>query len=337
MRIAYLISAYSHPDLLARMIRALNTESAFFFVHIDGKVNIKPFLALIHPGHNIIFLSNRAQVFWKGYGQVQAILNLIDEATSFADRQKEPFKYYVLLSGTDYPLKSNAYIHDFFEKSDSTEYILYWKLSDFWQQWVYKIEQYHFLDLRLTNPRNSIPYLNLRAFYTRVHGLVHRLIPKRSYLEGLIPFGGPEFWMLTHDAVTYILSFMREHKRFESFYRLTESPVEMVFQTILLNSSFAEKVSNYSRYPHLMEKWKGVIRDSGPCERDWYENGRTITRDMEYFNYRYIDWNPAREYPAILDTRDFDALMETDCLFARKVCPKRSKTLLDSIDKVLQE
>ena len=49
MKIAYLISAYKDPQQLARMVLALHTEDARFFVHVDANVDIKPFINTITP------------------------------------------------------------------------------------------------------------------------------------------------------------------------------------------------------------------------------------------------------------------------------------------------
>ena len=57
------------------------------------------------------------------------------------------------------------------------------------------------------------------------------------------------------------------------------------------------------------------------------------------FNFRYIDWSGestgARETPALLDERDWGALVTTPCHFARKFDPVRSARLLDRIDAEL--
>lgn len=47
MRIAYLISAYKDPIHLRRLISALShgvEDSVSFFIHIDAKLDIRPFL-----------------------------------------------------------------------------------------------------------------------------------------------------------------------------------------------------------------------------------------------------------------------------------------------------
>lgn len=71
-KIAYLISAYKDPEHLQRLISALAygvEEYVCFFVHIDAKVEEKPFLPICNK-ENVFFTPNRFWVQWGGYSQV---------------------------------------------------------------------------------------------------------------------------------------------------------------------------------------------------------------------------------------------------------------------------
>ena len=68
MKIAYLISAYKDPEHLHRLIKALsfNVETnVMFFIHVDAKVNIKPFIECSKEV-NVEFVENRFWVQWGG-------------------------------------------------------------------------------------------------------------------------------------------------------------------------------------------------------------------------------------------------------------------------------
>lgn len=43
MNIAYLILAHHQPAHLRRLLAALDTDNAYFFVHVDAKVDSAPF------------------------------------------------------------------------------------------------------------------------------------------------------------------------------------------------------------------------------------------------------------------------------------------------------
>jgi hypothetical protein len=320
MSVAYLIYAHTHPQLLARLVQSLDCDFARFFIHIDAKSDIVPFLAAVKPSGHVIFLRNRQKVFWMGYSLVAATLALMREAMRYARERGEPFTYYVLLSGTDYPLKSNGYLREFFSKTTAAAFMLYWRLQDY-PEWLHKIRHYHYLDSPLFNQRSG--YAGVKTVYRYAQLAASRLLPERTFLAGLIPYGGSAWWTLSHDVVSFVLRFVDSHPEFVRFYRFTHAPDEMVFQTIVMNSTFSTKVNNRDNYEWFMSSWDVA----GP---------KDVMLMAHRFNLRYIDWDPARESPALLDDRDLAALKESPCLFARKMDPVRSRSLLDQIDHELR-
>ena len=80
IEIVYLIVAHSNPDMLGRLINALDSKRAHFFIHIDKKTDISEFLPFIPIKQNVHLSENRIKVFWGGYSQVQATLNIMEEA-----------------------------------------------------------------------------------------------------------------------------------------------------------------------------------------------------------------------------------------------------------------
>ena len=115
MEIAYLLVVHNQPNHLARLIQALNVPHAHFFIHVDRKANISDFMKNIKEAPNIHYLKNRERVYWGHISVVNATLKLLREAFY----SSTSFKHYVLLTGSDYPIKSNQVIHDTFAKSNS--------------------------------------------------------------------------------------------------------------------------------------------------------------------------------------------------------------------------
>src|SRR3954462_5499939 len=112
MRVGYLILTHLNPRLLQRIIQTLSSENTDFFVHVDAKFDIAPFMRA--RAENVVFLRDRISVFWGEFSQVRAILGLIRNALE----SQRSHDYFVLLSGSDYPLQSKEYIHDFFSAND---------------------------------------------------------------------------------------------------------------------------------------------------------------------------------------------------------------------------
>src|SRR5690349_20391962 len=103
MKIAYLIICNSNQKHLNRLLKALASDQADFFVHIDKKSK-NVFELPSWP--NIYKLANTVSVYWGGFSIVEATIRLMKEA-----KKTKNYDYYILLSGSDYPVRSNRYIN----------------------------------------------------------------------------------------------------------------------------------------------------------------------------------------------------------------------------------
>ena len=100
-RLAFLIVAHRQPDHLARLVHALDGPGCHIFIHVDRKSPLPPFTAAVPKQRNVVFLEDRLEVTWGKLGVVQATLALIDLALASG----RAFRYFTLLSGSDYPIK----------------------------------------------------------------------------------------------------------------------------------------------------------------------------------------------------------------------------------------
>jgi hypothetical protein len=319
VRLAFLILAHDQPDHLARLVSALDHPESDFYVHIDAKFDLVPFQALLGGRKNVHFILKRVSVQWMGFSQVEAVFRLLIECLT------KSFRYCVLLSGSDYPIKSNRDIRAFYETADE-EYLTFWRLADR-PSWSHKI-QFHYPIDRIPIAawsKNKDPVYLRRLFWGRFHKYRH-LMPRRRFPFALTPYGGSQWWSLTEGCVRHIVDFVAANPAYSRFYRTTHSPDEMFFHTIVLNSPWANRVRNFCKY----EAWS-----AGTSDEDKRAEDRMLPEDS--FNLRYIDWSGARtgerETPAILDDRDWDKLSASADLFARKFDPRRSASVLDRIDR----
>ena len=145
----------------------------------------------------------------------------------------------------------------------------------------------------------------------------------------MVPYGGSHWWSLSHDAVSYVLRYVRERPGFARFYRNTHCPSEMFFQTILLNSDLASRVKNYERY----NQWSATTTREDKSRED-------LMIPEDSFNLRYMDWSIERTgglgRPAVLTEVDFERLKESEGFFARKFDEQKSAALLTMIDELLR-
>lgn len=264
MNIAYLIIAYNNPQHFPRLIKALNSPRCAFFVHIDQKYDITPYKAVSLD--NVFFSRKRVPVYWGHFSTVEAILIVLREALACP----EEFQRFVLLSGSDYPLRSAESIERFFESHPHTEY----------------------MNL-VPMPSKSMGKPITRLSYYRPGPLTHpwilftakalmklHLWPKRNYkkiLGDMKPYGGSMFWALTREAAQYVTDFLDRRPDFLRFYRHTYCPDEMMLQTILANSVFRPRIQRNLTYAD----WSARKRSPEWISRKHLEFFKTTTRFPE--------------------------------------------------------
>src|SRR5262245_33494432 len=180
MRIAYLFIAHTNPTLLAKAIRTLSTPDSMFFIHIDKKASLEQFTAVV-GGPQVAYCTDRVAVYWGGFSVVRATLNVLRQACSL-DGQ---FDYCVLLSGSDYPLHSGAYIREFLRQRQGDQFMSLVPMPNLAAgQPMTKVTKWW------VEPDRPLVRLTARAL-GKV-GLGHRDYNK--YLPTLRPYAGDMWW-----------------------------------------------------------------------------------------------------------------------------------------------
>jgi hypothetical protein len=301
MKIAYLIAAHSQPEHLHRLVQALDSEHVSFFIHVDLEADIKAFQDFAF-GSNVHFLEERFMVHHAGFSLVRALIKLMNTALEDAENQ-----YFITLSGWDYPIKNNQYIYNFLAQNYPMNFLNFYPLVDEAAQ-VEFIQKYHFIDLI-----ESVPHV--LKVPLKAAGYISRKIPlNRPFIPGIVPYRGSAWFCLNRETMVYVMDFLQtqEGKNYINYFKWVSCADEIMFHTIVLHSPYAK----YCRY----------------YERD-IELAKTSLKNENNAYLHYIDWDPTRENPAQLDMRDFDKLMQSEALFARKFNEIKSKDLLDAIDQ----
>ena len=283
MNLAYIVSAYRLPDQLVRLVSKLDTGTSHFLVHVDKKTDDAVFRRMTEPlrhRSNVHFLE-RHRCFYGGFGHVKATLKGIDEIV----RQRLPFDYVILLTGQDYPIKSNRQIEEFFSRHEGRSFLEYFSLpSDGWvgggldriESWHVRLGETH---LRLPGP---------------ARGRFRRRLP-----SGLRPFGGSAYWCLSRECIEYIQTFLSRTPSFSRFFKHVDMPDEHFFHTIVLNSPLKDTVVN---------------------------------DDMRYLEWRHPD---VAGGPSVLGRQDYEKIMTSKALFARKFDVTHDSEILDMIDAAI--
>jgi len=292
MTIAYLIFAYKNPQLINRAIRVLTNEQCDFFVHIDRKSNINDFSRI--QGQNVFLMQKRIPVYWAEFSGVEAILLLIRQALAHA----RTYDYFVLLSGSEYPLRSARYIHAFFEQHQGLEFISTVRMpNEDAGKPISRIDTMRF--------PSSQPFRRFVGRALARVGLARR--DHKAYLRGLEPYSGNTWWALTRDACHHISQFADHNPYLESYFRNVFAPEEIFFHTILGNSPFRSRVRRNLIY------------------EDWSERGPR----PQMIDERHVAFFKSREKICADDIYG-----EGELLFARKFSDD-GLLLVDSLDEMI--
>jgi hypothetical protein len=303
MKIAYLIIAHDQPRQFKRMIKALDSEYVTFFVHIDLKKNISMF-SCPNFKNNVTFIKKRISVIQGGFSLSQAMINLMIEASILNE-----FDYFIFLSGRDYPIKDNHYIYNFLKYNHPMNFINFYPLVGN-ADYINNIKKYYFIDLIHRSPQF------LQKTLEAIQLILHNLLPDRSFINNMIPYRGSQWLCINRQTFDYIVNFIdsQNAKKYIRFFKYVWGSDEIFFQTLILNSTYAQQCRYYNQD---------------------IKNPKKVMRNENKAYLHYIDWNWDRENPAIFDIGDFQTLKACDALFARKFCENKSKKLLDDIDHYL--
>lgn len=271
MVVNYIILAHKAPEQLSRLVERLNTVNTFFYIHIDRNVDIGPFRYGLKDRSNVVFLpeEKRVKSVWGSFGVVKATLNAIREVIKDGRHG-----YTVLISGQCYPIKSNAYIHEFLEGKYGCNFIEGFELPDpRWPSSDVRLHQYAFFMSMKREDFITVPSffeLTFRSLFQRnmirkyFKVILHNplklaaLFKKRRFPKNLKPYGGMQWWALPLETLKFINSFLEANPEYEKYYTFTMFPDEIFFQTIVYN--YFDEVS----LPLTFALWPGEEAASSP-------------------------------------------------------------------------
>ncbi len=123
---AYLILAHKNFGQLKKMIRLLDHPLNDVYVHVDAKArDFDPAMFEGITAHSrLTILPERINVNWGGVSIMRSEIALLKAATS-----QEHYDYYHLLSGMDFPIKSQEEVHRFFDYNKGKEFINLWEFK----------------------------------------------------------------------------------------------------------------------------------------------------------------------------------------------------------------
>ena len=109
--ITYLFMVYKNSNFVRHIFERLKGDNVRFFVHVD--IKSKEDFSCLKAIPNVRFSSVRFSSAWGGPGFVYAIAHCLKEIVEASNTD-----FIVLMSETDYPIKSGVYIHHYISESN---------------------------------------------------------------------------------------------------------------------------------------------------------------------------------------------------------------------------
>jgi len=297
-RHAYLISAYNEFALLKLLIKSLDDKRNDIFVAMDAKAkdfNEQNFVNITKYS-KLVFV-RRIKSYWAAFTQVDFILLMMKEAS------RNNYEYYHMISGVDIPLKSQDDIHLFFNEHRGMEFVDIWKKSaqemkrdyetvtSFRQKCIdlFRVKHYdHSIRYYFTQKHLNIQRANI---IDKIIGILGRLSVAVQKILGIVRnkdikiYTGSDWFSITNNLVNLVLEkedWIREKLQY------TFCPSQLFVNTVLKNSYLEENIYN--------------------------DTSSTSA------NLRYIIWtrDPKLGIPYIFRSTDYESLLNSRCLFARK-------------------
>lgn len=230
-RHAYLIAVHNNPNQLMKLVKALDEDTNDLYIHVDQKAKQiydckkKHEIVACAQKSNVHFLSRSIRVEWGQFSQVQFKLDLLQAAVS-----KGPYEYYHHISGQDFPLKPQDYIHNFFAENSGKEFISFENGKN---DYTYRIKYYYDFLKGMGRPSNKIEKMAI-LFYA---GLQHTFfgIDRTQELKDIEIKKGGAWFSITEKFAKYVIS---QRDWIEATFSSTYCGDEMFLQTLIWNSCF---------------------------------------------------------------------------------------------------
>jgi hypothetical protein len=281
LRIAFFILMHKNPEQVTRLVERLNSPQSSFFIHVDARANhhVNSHITRFALAHSNVTCVQRHRCHWGDFGIVAGTLACIRAALA-----GKHFDRALLLSGQDYPIKPLDRILAHVAEHPSAEFIEAFPLNaqNRWtKKWGYvnATARYRWYIFRFRRTAFPIPM-------------------KRRVPMNLTASGGSQWWCLSHDALRYVIRFVEKRPDVMKYFKNVSIPDETVFQTILYNSPFRNR----------------VICDDLHCTV-WQ---KTTTR-----------------HPAFLTEDQIPLMRESNKMFARKFDLAKQPFIFDLIDREL--
>lgn len=277
MKQVFLIHAHKDLVQLNALLARLSDPDFVLYVHLDRKWRVDPARVAPHARQ----IRPRRDVRWGAFSQVSATLASLRQVLA----EEPAFDKLLFLSAQDYPVLSNAMLKAELAALAGCELIDTVPIGP--QGWpaAYRYQYFY-------REGSALPLRLACALANRCLRLLGRT---RRFPAGLTPYGGSTWWALSRPCLVDLLARVEARPALARFFRTVLCPDEMFFQTLVMASPFAQRVSAR--------------------------------------NFRYVQWSAgSARNPQVLADDDFARILASHAHFCRKLEGVRSAGLRARLD-----
>lgn len=233
---AILITAYKNFEHLYDIADFFDQRFEIY-IHVDKKSELSnTVISGLYALPQVKLVSQKYRVNWGGINHLKCILYLSAEAL----KNKNISRFHVI-TGHDYPVKTNDYFMSFFESHQENNYMVYRELP--YKNWpsggLDRLEYYNFYDW--INAKKHRPLIFKLVNWQKKLGIKRKLSKKLPKL-----YGGETYWSLNRAALAYIMQHTKENSSFLRRMKHSFCSEEIYVQSVIMNSPFAATMVNDS-------------------------------------------------------------------------------------------
>ena len=273
---AYLVMAHGDIRLLNALVSALDSPYCDIFLHIDAKSSLRR-EDVQRPRCSGLYFMEPMSVYWADYTQTECELRLLSYAMDNGE-----YDYFHLLSGADFPLRSQKSIASYFAGRD--DIFLHYATRDNLEHCRPYVQYYHFFQRQLSSANRAHGFNMFKVLNAVALGVQSLIGIDRCKGYGYEPKKGANWFSIPLDFARYVIC---QGDVVRKRFRMTRSSDEFFMQTLVCESEvFKKRLYRFS-------------------EDDDYESC-----------LRIIEWGEGA--PHVYAGTDFERLVNSGRLFARK-------------------
>ena len=232
MKHAYLVIAHKNDYTFQTLLNLIDDERNDIFIHMDKKNAKYRFedVAKQIKKSKIYQVEDRNDVVWGDYSQIATELALLELSTNVGK-----YDYYHLLSGEDLPVKSQDYIHYFFEQNRGKEFVRFENSTFLHSE---RVCQYHFAQRLIGKPEAHPHLYSMEHYFIKFQKLIGIRRNKNIKFQK-----GTNWFSITDELAREVVDKKAWIRR---VFKFTECCDEVFLQTIVNQSKFKERLYHKS-------------------------------------------------------------------------------------------